>query len=69
LATAVKEIGRNVSDIPGDVSNLGNLDRLYAQIKREKGKLNIVFANAGVAKFAALGAITEDSTTGPSTSM
>jgi NAD(P)-dependent dehydrogenase (short-subunit alcohol dehydrogenase family) len=60
LATAVKEIGRNVSDIPGDVSNLGNLDRLYAQIKREKGKLNIVFANAGVAKFAALGAITEE---------
>jgi NAD(P)-dependent dehydrogenase (short-subunit alcohol dehydrogenase family) len=42
------------------VSNLGDLDRLFAQIKREKGKLDIVFANAGVARFAALGTITED---------
>ena len=60
LAAAVKEIGRNVTGITGDVSNLGDLDRLFAQIKREKGKLDIVFANAGVAKFAALGAITEE---------
>ena len=49
LAAAVKEIGRNVTGIQGDVSNLGNLDRLFAQIKREKGRLDIVFANAGVA--------------------
>jgi NAD(P)-dependent dehydrogenase (short-subunit alcohol dehydrogenase family) len=34
------------------VSNLGDLDRLFAQIKNEKGKLDIVFANAGVAKYA-----------------
>src|SRR5438309_6553613 len=60
LAAAVKEIGRNVTGIQGDVSNLGDLDRLFAQIKQEKGKLDIVFANAGVAKFAALGAITEE---------
>ncbi len=60
LAAAVKEIGRNVTGIQGDVSNLGDLERLFAQIKREKGKLDIVFANAGVAKFAALGAITEE---------
>src|SRR5207302_4695839 len=60
LAAAVKEIGRNVTDIRGDVSNLGDLERLFAQIKQEKGKLDIVFANAGVAKFAALGAITEE---------
>ncbi len=60
LAAAVKEIGRNVTGIQGDVSNLGDLDRLYSQIKREKGKLDIVFANAGVAKFAALGEITEE---------
>src|SRR6266404_1615138 len=52
LDRAVKEIGRNVTGIQGDVSNLGDLDRLYAQIKREKGKLDIVFANAGVAKYA-----------------
>jgi len=60
LAAAVKEIGRNVTGIQGDVSNLGDLDRLFAQIKQEKGKLDIVFANTGVAKFAALGAITEE---------
>src|SRR6267142_670658 len=60
LAAAVKEIGRNVTGVQGDVSNLGDLDRLFAQIKREKGKLDIVFANAGVARFAPLGKITEE---------
>jgi len=55
LAAAVKEIGRNATAIQGDVSNLGDLDRLFAQIKREKSKLDIVFANAGIAKFALLG--------------
>src|SRR2546422_791993 len=60
LARAVKEIGRNVSGVQGDVANLGDLDRLFAQIKREKGKLDIVFANAGAAKFAPLGKITEE---------
>jgi NAD(P)-dependent dehydrogenase (short-subunit alcohol dehydrogenase family) len=60
LAAAVKEIGRNVSGVQGDVSNLGDLDRRFAQIKREKGKLDIVFANAGAARFARLGTITEE---------
>ena len=60
LARAVKEIGRNVTGVQGDVSNLGDLDRVFAQIMREKGKLDIVFANAGVAKYAPLGAITEE---------
>jgi NAD(P)-dependent dehydrogenase (short-subunit alcohol dehydrogenase family) len=60
LAAAVKEIGKNVTGIQGDVSNLGDLDRLFAQIKREKGKLDIVFANAGVATYAAFGKITEE---------
>src|SRR3979490_510880 len=60
LAAAVKEIGRNMTGVQGDVSNLGYLDRLFAQIKREKGKLDIVFANAGIAKFAPLGTITEE---------
>ena len=53
LAAAVKNIGRNVAGIQGDVSDLGDLDRLFAQIKREKGRLDIVFANAGVAKICA----------------
>ncbi|GHO48196.1 glucose 1-dehydrogenase [Ktedonospora formicarum] len=60
LAAAIKEIGRNVSGIRGDVSNLGDLDRLFAHIKQEKGKLDIVFANAGIAKYAPLGEITEE---------
>jgi NAD(P)-dependent dehydrogenase (short-subunit alcohol dehydrogenase family) len=60
LAAAVKEIGRNVSGIQGDVSDPGDLDHLFAQIKREKGKLDIVFANAGVAKYAPFGAVTEE---------
>ena len=59
LAAAVKGIGKNATGVPGDVSNLADLDRLFAQIKREKGKLDIVFANAGVAKFAPFGTITE----------
>jgi NAD(P)-dependent dehydrogenase (short-subunit alcohol dehydrogenase family) len=60
LAAAVKEIGQNVTGVQGDVSNLDDLDRLFAQIKREKGKIDIVFANAGFAKFASLGKITEE---------
>ena len=60
LAAAVKEIERNVTGVQGDVSNLDDLDRLFAQIKREKGKLDSVFANAGGAKFAPLGQITEE---------
>jgi NAD(P)-dependent dehydrogenase (short-subunit alcohol dehydrogenase family) len=60
LAAAVEEIGRNVTGIQGDVTNLADLDRLYAEIGREKGRLDIVFANAGAAKYAPLGQITED---------
>jgi NAD(P)-dependent dehydrogenase (short-subunit alcohol dehydrogenase family) len=60
LAAAVKEIGRNVIGVQGDVSNLGDLDRLFAQIKQERGRLDIVFANAGVAKYAPFGTITEE---------
>jgi NAD(P)-dependent dehydrogenase (short-subunit alcohol dehydrogenase family) len=60
LSAAVKEIGKNATGVQGDVSNLGDLDRLFAQIKREKGKLDIVFANAGVATYAPFGKITEE---------
>ena len=59
LAAAVKEIEKNVTGVQGDVANLGDLDRLFTQIEREKGKLDVVFANAGVAKYAAFGKITE----------
>jgi NAD(P)-dependent dehydrogenase (short-subunit alcohol dehydrogenase family) len=60
LAAATKEIGKNVTGVQGDVAKLGDLDRLFAQIKREKGKLDIVFANAGIATYAPLGTITEE---------
>ena len=52
LAAAVKQVGTNVTAVRGDVSNLGDLDRLYTQIKQEKDSLDIVFANAGTAKYA-----------------
>jgi NAD(P)-dependent dehydrogenase (short-subunit alcohol dehydrogenase family) len=60
LAAAVKEIGASVTGVRGDVSSLAALDRLFAQIKLEKGKLDIVFANAGLGKYAPFGAITEE---------
>ncbi len=60
LAAAVKEIGTNVTGVRGDVSNMGDLDRLFAQIKQEKGRLDILFANAGVATYAPFGKITEE---------
>src|SRR5262252_3153798 len=60
LETAVKEIGENAAGVTGDVSNLGDLDRLFARIKEEKGRLDVLFANAGIAKYATLGEITEE---------
>jgi NAD(P)-dependent dehydrogenase (short-subunit alcohol dehydrogenase family) len=52
LAAAVREIGRNAAGMRADVSNSEDLDRLFSQIKSEKGKLDVVFANAGAAKYA-----------------
>ncbi len=60
LAAAVQEIGGNATGVRGDVSNPQDLERLFAQIKDEKGRLDILFANAGIAKYAALGNITEE---------
>ena len=59
LDAAVKEIGSNVTAVQGDVASLNDLDRLFAQIQKEKGRLDIVFANAGIFKYAALDAIDE----------
>ena len=60
LASAVKEIGNNVTGVGGDVSNHADLDRLFGQIQREKGRLDVLFANAGVARYAPLGKISEE---------
>jgi NAD(P)-dependent dehydrogenase (short-subunit alcohol dehydrogenase family) len=60
LDAAVKAIGRQVTAVQGDVTKLSDLDRLYAAVKAEKGKLNIVFANAAVAETAGLEQVTEE---------
>lgn len=60
LAAAVEEIGVNATGVQGDAANLADLDSLFARIKRETGRLDIVFANAGAAKYAAFGSITEE---------
>lgn len=60
LDEAVKLIGRNVTGVQGDAASLGDLDRLYDTVKREKGSLDIVFASAGSGESAMLGEITEE---------
>ncbi|HEX9460925.1 MAG TPA: SDR family oxidoreductase [Thermoanaerobaculia bacterium] len=60
LDAAVEQIGRNVTAVQGDVSKLADLDRLFATVKEVKGRIDIVFANAGIAEPAPLGAISED---------
>jgi NAD(P)-dependent dehydrogenase (short-subunit alcohol dehydrogenase family) len=59
LDAAVKEIGSNVTAIRGDISNLTDLDRLFATITEQKGRVDILFANAGSGAFAPLGQVTE----------
>jgi NAD(P)-dependent dehydrogenase (short-subunit alcohol dehydrogenase family) len=60
LDAAVKLIGKNVTGVQGDVSNLADLDRLYATVKAQKGRVDVLFANAGVGGFGPLGEITEE---------
>ncbi|MCW5313041.1 SDR family oxidoreductase [Nostoc sp. KVJ3] len=60
LDAAVEAIGKNVTAVQSDVSNLADLDRLFATIKQEQEHLDIIFANAGGGQIAPLGAITEE---------
>ena len=59
LDAAVKTIGRNATGVQGDVSNLDDLDRLFATVREKKGRIDVLFANAGLGEFAPLGHITE----------
>lgn len=60
LDQAVKEIGRNVTGVQGDAANLADLDRLFDTVKREKGKIDVLFASAGMGGDASkIGEITE----------
>ena len=56
---AVKQIGRNVTGVRGDAANLDDLDRLFDTVKREKGKIDVLFASAGIGEAVQLGQITE----------
>jgi NAD(P)-dependent dehydrogenase (short-subunit alcohol dehydrogenase family) len=60
LETAVGQLGRNVTAVQSDVSKMADLDKLYAAVKKQKGALDIVFANAGTGSFAPLGQISEE---------
>ncbi|WP_234017090.1 SDR family NAD(P)-dependent oxidoreductase [Nostoc sp. 'Lobaria pulmonaria (5183) cyanobiont'] len=57
---AVDLIGRNVIGVQGDAANLDDLDRLFDQVKREKGRIDVLFASAGSGESAKLGDITEE---------
>jgi NAD(P)-dependent dehydrogenase (short-subunit alcohol dehydrogenase family) len=60
IDAAVSEIGKNVTGIQSDVSNLADLDKLYNTVKEQKGHIDILFANAGIGEFAPLGEISEE---------
>src|SRR5580692_5651133 len=60
LDEAVREIGHSATSIQGDVSRLGDIEKVYQTIHEPKGKLDILFANAGVGEFAPLGQINEE---------
>jgi NAD(P)-dependent dehydrogenase (short-subunit alcohol dehydrogenase family) len=60
LDEAVRHVGKHVTGVQGDVSNLADLDRLFATIKQQQGRLDVLFANAAVPALARLGEITEE---------
>jgi len=59
LDMAVKQIGKNVTGVQGDVSNLADLDRLYGIVKEQKGRIDVLFANAGIMELFPLETVSE----------
>jgi NAD(P)-dependent dehydrogenase (short-subunit alcohol dehydrogenase family) len=59
LDAALAEIGRNTTAVQGDVADLSHLDRLYEAVKRHNRKIDVLFANAGVAQLAPFGTADE----------
>jgi NAD(P)-dependent dehydrogenase (short-subunit alcohol dehydrogenase family) len=59
LDEAVSSIGRDVVGVRGDVTSLDDLDRLYETVKSKKGRIDVVFANAGLGEGALLEKVTE----------
>jgi NAD(P)-dependent dehydrogenase (short-subunit alcohol dehydrogenase family) len=60
LDSAAREIGAGVTAIQGDIAKLDDLDRMFATIRERSGRLDILFANAGIGEFVPLGQITEE---------
>lgn len=60
LEDAVAAIVGNVTGVRGDVANLVDLDRLFATVRESEGRIDVLFANAGVAESTPLGTITEE---------
>jgi len=60
LDAALKGLGGNATAVRGDVANLADLDRLFDTIEQQKGRLDVLFANAGSGTLAPLGQITEE---------
>ncbi len=60
LDEAKAAIGRNVSVARGDIADLGDLDRLYDQVREEKGQLDILIASAGYAEVVLPTAVTPE---------
>jgi NAD(P)-dependent dehydrogenase (short-subunit alcohol dehydrogenase family) len=59
LDEAVRAIGNGVLAVQADVANLSELDKLYAEVSQKLGKIDVLFVNAGVAKFAPLAETSE----------
>ena len=60
LDEAVQRIGKNVTGVQGDAASLADLDRLYETVRKEKGKIDILFASAGFGEFITLAEVTEE---------
>ncbi len=60
LELAVAELGDRATGIRGDVANLDDLDRLFAQVQKQFGRIDVLFANAGIAPFVPIEAVTEE---------
>jgi NAD(P)-dependent dehydrogenase (short-subunit alcohol dehydrogenase family) len=60
LDEAVTAIGSNATGVQGDVAKLADLDRLYQTVGKVKGRIDIIFANAGVGEFVPLPNVSEE---------
>lgn len=60
LDAAIQAIGHGAIGVRGDVANLADLDRLYATVKEKYGRVDVLFANAGMAEFAPIDQVTEE---------